>query len=298
MNLLRIFISIILLFIASESCFAYDWRDSADVSIFDEYIETLSVAEFIKNKPTLEIAYGYSQPSLSKLRYQDDFTPAFEIDFRYGFTRTTYRQLPANVIYVAGEYLIISNNSTFLKPSFADFEGNPTDAWRFGLGYANGYGYQFSDNSRLVFYHGGNLLWNKVNIEYDKPEDDKFNYLSKFDETTRFGNSFEIGVRYQFMSVVHLKAGYEHAIYFPGYDFLAWTGSYIPELLVQRIIDFVAFRRADSNPKNFPLLVTAVKGMVSFALYEFRRNQGYWPFRSDQPLNFDTFRLGFTFVFD
>jgi opacity protein-like surface antigen len=295
---LKILILIFFFLLSLPSAWAYDWRDSTDKTIFEEYIETLSVAEFIKNKPTLELSYGYSQPSLSKTRYPDNFTPTFDLDFRYGFNRTTFRQLPGNMIYVAGEYLLIGNNSYFMKPAFVELKGNPTDAWRFGLGYANGYGYQFGENSRLVFYHGGNLLWNKVNIEFDSPEDDKYDYLSKFDETSRFGHSFEVGVKYQFMSVVHLKAGYEHAIFFPGYNFPKWIGSFGPELVIQRIIDFVALRRADANPKNFPLLVTAIKGVVSFALYEFRRNQAYWPYKSDQPLNYDTFKIGMSFVFD
>jgi hypothetical protein len=294
---LKLLIIISFLVLSVHSSVAYEWRDTTK-SIFEEYIETLSVAEFIKNRPTLELTYGFSQPTLSKTRYPDDFTSTFDIDFRYGFTRTTYRQLPANLIYVAGEHVIIATNSYFLKPSFMEFEGNPTDAWRFGLGYANGYGYQLGADSRLVFFHGGNILWNKVNIEFDTPEDDKYNYLSKFNETMRFGHSFEIGVKYQFLSFAHLKAGYEYAIFFPGYEFPEWIGSFTPEILIQRIIDFIAIKRSKDNPANFPIIVTAVKGIVSFAFYELRRNQAYWPFESDQPMNYDTFKLGFSFVFD
>lgn len=273
-------------------------KSDEEVTIWDKILDKYwNIPAHLQNYPTLELNYGLAQPEFTNIDFSGQLALTYSLDLKYGFTRFYALKEMPDRLYYASEFAFMSNQSSHLKPKQIPFEGMTTDSWRFGIGYRNGYGYEFGDYSKLILYHSSSMVWTTVDFEGKAfiPED--INTLKHFDEVTRFGQSFEGGALYSLTDLIYLDAGIENQVIYPRNNFGQWLVPLFGELIIQRAIDFFGDELLLSNKTSYPVLNAAVKYAVSYILFTLKRNDMNWPFDSASPMTYSNFKLGITLVF-
>jgi len=97
--------------------------------------------------------------------------------------------------------------------------------------------------------------------------------------------------------VLYFNASYEHTLIFPAHLVWKWFGSRGIELAAQRMIDRFAYEYREQFRDNLPILNFLLKTGISYIIYEQRRGSMNFPFKSGEPMNYDTFKMGLSFVF-
>lgn len=282
------------------SLFAYIGHaknDTSRISEIDNFLNKLKYPKEVKNNYFLELYYGLELPGFGG-QFNTPIVKAFSLDLRYGFLRldTSFTQI--GNYYFASEYTFLRNTSSYLKLDRKKItNGVTTDAWCFGFGYSNGYGYSLKDKTKFTLYNSGTINWTKVDIENFPSNPSDSNIAVLFDEEFRFGTSFDCGLLIDVMPVLKFDIGYEHQIIFPRHLALKWLGSSSLELLIQRAIDLYGIEVINLNRSNLPAVNFLIKNAISFLFYEFRRHQMNWPFKSETPMNYDNMRIGLKLVF-
>jgi hypothetical protein len=252
----------------------------------------------VLNRPTVEIAYGASSLTLPVEGFKGTIAPTYSTELRYGFTRLNEYMPASGVFHYAGEYVSMMNQSSNMSLlSKPPSDETISDYWRFALSSVNGYGYNDGVLKGLTFIHAGRITWAELDIMLPTPfpEDDK--YFDKIDEKTKFGIAFESSIKYRLSDVIFVNLSYEHNLIYPNFSFGQWILGSGTELMLQRGVDFVGFSYMYDNPKLYPVANFAVKTLISFVLYELRRENQFIPFYSDTPYSYDGFKLGMTFAF-
>jgi hypothetical protein len=295
-NFKIIFAVFSLLFLSCSVSICRDTHDSTDTE-FEQFLKKLKYPKGISNNHMLELSYGLSLPGFSG-NFQSHLVKAFSLGIRYGFVRLdSISTLPGN-LYFASEYTSLDNESSHLKLNREKItEGLTTDAWRFGFGYSNGYGYNLDADSRFILYNSGNLVWTKVDFENYPSNPADSSVFALYDDVFRFGTSFDMGIITDLMPYLKFDLNYEHQIIFPRHLVLKWLGSSSIELFVQRFIDLYGIERLNLDSKSLPLANFILKNAVSLLFYEFRRHQMNWPFPSEAPMNYDNVKIGLKLVF-
>ncbi len=294
---IKIILSIFFIIIFSYSAsLCRDNNDSTDTQ-FGQFLKKLKYPGGVTNNHMLEFSYGLNLPSFSG-NSGPNLVKAFSIGISYGFVRLdTITVLPKN-LYYASESIFLSDMSSHLKLNHEKIKsGLTTDAWRFGFGYCNGYGYNLDAGTKFILYNTGNIIWTKVDFEnYPDNHADSSLFLL-YDDEFRFGSSFDMGIITDIMPYLKFDLNYEHQIIFPRHLVFKWLGSSSLELLAQRFIDLYCIDALKLDSKSLPLANFVIKNTISFLFYEFRRNQMNWPFPSEAPLNYDNMRIGLKLVF-
>ncbi|OGU18338.1 MAG: hypothetical protein A2X61_05885 [Ignavibacteria bacterium GWB2_35_12] len=288
------------LFFLISTCiysFSQNKNDTAKISDFGQFLNKLKYPEDVKNSYMLELSYGLSLPGFGG-KFSTPIVKAFSLDIRYGFVRLdSIFTLPHNY-YFASEFAFLRNASSHLKLNREKItSGVTTDAWCFGFGYSNGYGYTPNDDSKFTLYNSGTINWSKVDIENFPSNPADSNIAKLYDEEFRFGTSFDCGFIVDVIPVLKFDLGYEHQIIFPRHLAWKWLGSSSIELFFQRAIDLYGIEILKLDNKNLPIINFIIKNAVSFIFYEFRRHQMNWPFKSETPMNYDNMKIGLKFVF-
>lgn len=290
----RLFISLFLLFSFSitHAQLSVDDEKSLWDKILDKFYHNNKP---LKNFPTVDFSIGYSQADFSDMTISTEITPIYSMELKYGFTRFYPVGDLDNVFYYASETVSIGDYTSHLKPRSIVNKGITTDNWRFGFGYKNGYGFQF-DDKKMIFYHGSNLNWSNIDVELDK-ELITSNVLTQVDETTRFGNSFEIGMKMQLSKTVNIDLCHESTLVFPDFPFGKWALCSFSELAVQRTIDFFGDKILTANQKYYPIVNALAKYGVSYLFNRFKRSD-IFSNGNDKWFAYTSFKIGFTFIFE
>jgi hypothetical protein len=266
--------------------------------LFSQSDDTLSYfakPDYVKNQITLDIDYGMSFISTKvKENNPGKMANAFNLGVKYAFSRI-YPIEGVDTRYYASEFISLENVSSDMKPSSMQFAGIKSDLWRIGVGYRNGYAMYFN-TTPVILYHSASLEWNRFDFpDYQIPEDN--NYLAKFDENFKFGTSFTAGAFIQIHSPLYLNIGYTNSIIFRNFEFMRYIGSAAGELLIQRGIDYLAYKYVAKDSKLTPILNFIVKNGLSYLLYERRKKQEYFPLKSVYPAGLNGFKIGLSFIF-
>ena len=88
-----------------------------------------------------------------------------------------------------------------------------------------------------------------------------------------------------------------YLLVFPQHLVFKWMTSSFTELLLQRIIDYFGIDYIKQFPKCFPLINFFAKNTVSVLFYELRRKQMNWFFSTREPVNYDNFKIGLSYIF-
>jgi len=293
--------SIFLCLFISYYCYGYTGNkdgDTVEVTSFYEWLnEAYKYPKKLINYTLLEINYGYSLVSINDTKFKSNLSPVFCSEFKYGFIRINDDIGANNRFYVASENVFVSSYAAHFKPSDSKLKGITTDGWSFGFSFKNGFGYEFWDDRKLTLYHTGSLVLSRIDVELESPIPKDEKKLDDFDEKFRFGSSFECGANFEVFNFMHFDLAYNHQLVFPGSYFWGFAGSSLLELLFQRGIDYLAMRHLKDYPDEMPAANFIGKNLISVMFYELRRKNMHWPLKSDIPLNYDTFKIGFTFIF-
>ena len=264
---------------------------------FEKFIRRFEYSKNIDNKNLIEIHYGYSFFSYPNKQVKSRLSNVFLLEIRYGFQRIEEKYKKSQFPYFSSESIFIGNYSSHMSIKQWLDGGKTTDDWRFGFDYRNGLGYNFGKSSNIIFYHSGNIIWNKIDFENlgeTRAEQRRFDIL---DEEYKFGSSFGTGISYLPSDYLSLNCGYEHTLVFPQHLVLKWMVSSFTELLIQRTIDYFGVDYIKQFPKYFPIINVIVKNTVSLLFYELRRKQMNWFFSTREPANYDSFKIGISYIF-
>ena len=248
----------------------------------------------LKGSPTISLSYGQSKPN------HKDFVGNFEkpnlLELKLGYTTLRPYKYSDDILKYKYGNVFLSNY--FLKNNDGTSPTSiiETEMWRFGFGWATGYGYDLGDaQSFLIIQH--QLTWSRVKfkmlwlIPMDAIIADRFN------ESFRFGTAAEAGIRVQIIPLISIDASYERSIVFERHLFWKWAGSGIIEVAAQGMLDHFIKKIGKSSPGALPIVSFVLKSALSYGIYELRQEKMNWPFNSAAPLSYDQWKVGVTFSF-
>lgn len=246
--------------------------------------------------PTITINYGLSDVSING--FSGKFAKAALPEIKLGYTEFKASKYSENILRYFYNYSYLTNFSTDFYDNAGSENTNELDAsiWRFGFGWANGYGYKLGE-AAVTPYNSFTLGWSKLNMK-DTPDDplDQAK-IAMFNETFRFGTSAEGGIRINIIPEIVLEAGYERSAVFQRHLFWKWAGSALIEAGGQWALDSFIKRIMETSPYAGPVVAFVLKNALSYGVYELREEKMNWPFDSDTPLSLDQFKFGITFNF-
>jgi hypothetical protein len=207
--------------------------------------------------------------------------------------------------YFNEKYTFLSKMSTSFRYEKRKYTELPSELLRFGFGKRNGYGYVF-ENIKIKPYVLSAFSWAKLEMK-DYPASilqfigapraiDDTEILKRYDGNFRFGSLAEGGISLR-LGIVSLNAGYETAVIFPRYVFWKHIGSFAIEMIGLNALDKFIDEVIDASPAAGPIVNFLLKNGYNFAFYTLKKDKMNWPFDSESPLTYETFKLGVTFTF-
>lgn len=256
--------------------------------IIDFFQNYYSKPNHVENQYFLNINYGLV--FYDKFN-QSEFTNHYSIEGMYGFFRVDARLNQKNVFRFASDYAFLGNTTTDFKYLDESINGIESDAWRFGFGISDGFGYNFGKYSNLYLMHSSDWIWSRM----DQPLNPEA--LRKFDEVFRFGNRYKGGFRLQLYKGFNTDIEYEHTLVYPAHVVPQWLGMWLIDNILQRWFDYFEPEWFSIFGRHYPWIRFIYKNALSAILYDFRQEEMYFPFESDQPLSLRTYKIGVTFIF-
>ena len=282
------------LFILSFPGFAHDKSRDCDSTKTWNWEDFKSELEKFqkKGKPALSLSYGFSKINLKDLN--SSFAKPNLIELKLGHSSenpvdfdeiTKYRFTNVFLSYISTE-LSKKNAGNGLR----------SNLWRFGGSYSSGYGYNFGDQS-IVLFNSGSFNWSRLDLKDFPTDTQEKDRLDRFNNSFRFGTSAEGGIRFKIIPLIAVEAGYERAIIFERHLFWKWLGSEVIYFTGQGILDAFIHEIKDSSPIAAPVVSFILKSALSYGIYELRQEKMNWPFASAAPLAYDQFKFGISFTF-
>jgi len=303
----KMFLCVTVLFLFTNiNLFAQDEKDSTESKWYNWGDHEWFHWEF-HGKPFIELNYGFGTPKQSKLvsKYAD--VGVAELKLGYASRDSYYEE---SIIQFHDKFAFASKLSADLKSSTATLGEMKSDLWRFGFANRTGYGYKMKDVS-ILLYHGEGFVWSKLDMK-DYPAqfyyalnppmsiDDAIHdtdILNRFHDAFRFGTVNEGGVKFEVASFVSLDAGYEMSVIFPRHLFWKHLGSYIIEKGADGLLNHFIDEVADSSPYAGPIVDFVLRNGLSYAFFALKKDNMNWPFATEAPLTYETFKFGITFTF-
>jgi hypothetical protein len=257
--------------------------------------------------PFIEVHYGFSTPKQTNIFSKFAKVGFGEIKLGYSKVDSVY---DPNIIELKDKYVFASRISSYLKSGSPNFDEMKSDMWRFGIGRRSGYGYQFG-NVTITPYHSGSFAWSRLVMEtspsdfwlltnppmpFNKALND-VNILNRFHGAFRFGTVWEGGISLTISKIASINTGYEAAVIFPRYMFWKHAGSLIIEEGGLGLLDKFIDEIADRSPIAAPIVNFLLKNGFSYAFYTLKKDKMNWPFETEAPLTYETFKLGITVTF-
>ena len=248
----------------------------------------------IKGAPTIELNYGGSKMNLKGIT--NKFAKPGMLELKLGYT--------TDKSYNGSDYVSKYSLKFFHISNFtANLSGNQnsndliTNTWRFGLGWASGFGYDLGNDFEITPYYQSSFDWTMVNMQSTPSNPADIYTTDLFNKTFRFGNSFQGGIQFKFSNNLGIDASYERSIVYSRHLFWKWGASELIEVVGQGLIDNFVEEILDSTPSAVPVVNFLLKNALSYGLYELKQDKMNWPFETVPPLAFDQIKIGITFVF-
>lgn len=261
--------------------FEFDWEDEATEFRFH-------------GSPTIALSFGQSQVNLEN--FSGSFSKPNYPEVKLGYTSLHESKYSEDILKYRFNNIFLGNSFTKTNSANSSSKDIRTDMWRFGFGWASGYGYDLGQSS-IIPYHSTSMAWSRVQFkdELQNPSDAAF--AERFNEAFRFGSGAESGVRFNIIPLISLDLSYERSIIFERHMFWKWAGSGIIEAATQGMLDHFIKKIGKSSPAALPIVSFILKSALSYGIYELRQEKMNWPFKSAAPLAYDQFKVGMTFNF-
>jgi opacity protein-like surface antigen len=260
-----------------------DWDDfDFEFDLFDSY-----------KSPSISLTYGFSSMNLQN--FSGAFANPNVPEVKLGYTSEKPSWQEEGILRYKYNYLYLSNVTTDISgtPGANEIESN---LWRFGFGWANGYGYDLG-SSAIIPYNSYSLGWSQLDVKNFPESEQDWNKIALYNDAIRFGSGSEAGLRIKVIPQVTLEAGYERSVIFERHLFWKWAASALIEGAGQWALDSFVDKIMDSSPYAAPIVGFVLKGALSYGVYELRQDKMNWPFSSAAPLSYDQVKFGVTFNF-
>lgn len=252
--------------------------------------------------PLIEVNWGPGNPMHDKLTSK--FSPIGLAELKLGFASFDNFE-DEEIIEFEEKFSFVSWVATRLQSEKRKLDELPTELFRFGFGRRSGYGYEFG-NVKILPFTQMSAVWSKLEMK-DYPvsifpavslqsaiEDTEI--LKRFDGNFRFGTTIEGGISLS-AGLVSLNAGYESTVIFPRYVFWKHIGSYAIEAAGLNALDHFVDEVLDASPAAAPIVNFLLKNGYNYLFYTLKKEKMNWPFNSETPLTYETFKFGVTFTF-
>jgi len=257
--------------------------------------------------PTIQVFYSASSPSLLNEKHKD-YNDPFSGDFfksNFGEIRlgTTMHSMKYPDFGIA-DYDFSSIYFKYLGPegftmnSPLDNEYN-LKVLQFGFSGASGYGYRSEDGwFGFYLFTGGTMNWSDVAYSIESGGDIESNTaLNTFDGTLRFGESYESGFKIGALGPLNLITSYESMIIYPRHLFWKWTISELIEQIGIGVAGQFAKSIMKKSPELGPIVNWVLKTGIYYGLYELRKTNMNWPYKTAPPLMINSWKLGLSMEF-
>ncbi len=254
---------------------------------FNEYVKDF----WFKSRTFFEVNYGsgfYNHHDIGR-----DFSNSGLIEMELGRSEADVYskqnlKLNETSIFVSSLQKNFALSSTYGKKI-------KTNIFRFGFSKTDGFGY-VSYPITVIPYASVGLTWSKLK-NYSPTNYLYKDVLNRFKGRFRFGDRFRYGVKLEIYSKVQLNFSYETSTISPRFVFLPWLGSNILYESGYYSLSYVTSKFMDNIPIWGPIVNTAVRSLYLYAIYLLRKENIYWPFSSETPLQFVAVNFGISFVF-
>lgn len=237
---------------------------------------------------------------LSDIKRKDmksELADNLQMELRLGYSTQKISDYSGNITRYKFRYFYILKNSTNLAGGKDKPQQINTNNWRFGYGESGGYGYKLGIESAITTYFTYSLDWTRMDFIDSASTPEDRNIFELYDESIRFGNGNEAGIKFQPVNFLVFDAGYERSQVFQRHLFWKWAGSSVIEAVSHGIVDAFINEIMKSSPQAGPVVFLVLKSALAYGIYELRTDKMNWPFKSAKPVTFNTFKFGVTFVF-
>ena len=252
---------------------------------------------FWHRKPAVSVFYGVTHTSWNALNFSIPNPGIAEL--RLGAILKDYRDEDPHTLRGRFDYLSFMNISSRLGTRALPGDAN-IDLWRLGMAREKRYGYELgspSGEQAFILYHGSGAGWSRLTVKdnIDIPADSA--QLALYEGRFRFGTNMEAGMNLRLLPGFEITLAYERDIVFRRHQVGKWLGSVLTEEAGQWLVDRIVHHIVKSSPRAGPLAAFLLENGLSFALYQLRHEQMFFPFSSESPLANDSFKVGMTILF-
>lgn len=260
--------------------------------------------EFSYDRPFIEVNYGLGNPKHDK--FYQDFAKIGLTEIKLGYLKESDRYYE-NIDDRKETFVFTST----LSPELSTVNSEPlefeTELWRFGFATRHTLGY-YGDSFSVLPYHQDGFVWSRLETseKIDPVLGNDFLVLEvindhiiieRYIEAFRFGTINEGGIRFEFMNTVSINAGYEASVIFPRHLFWKQAGSYIIQKAGQGALTYFINEILDSSPVAAPIVSFLLQNGYAYAFHLLKQKDMNWPFETEAPLTYETFKFGITFTF-
>ncbi len=252
-------------------------------------------------RPLIEVQYGFGEPKHKK--FNSEFNDIGLVELKLGNSGIDYYY--DGIVELNSGYIFVSQLSQDLKDDTKDELKVDSKLLRIGFGTRTGYGYG-NEAFSLIPYFADNFMMSKL-TDTNLPDvrtfvpDESFEVdqeiLGRYEGAFRFSSSSEGGVKIELSNFISVNAGYEYSVVYP--RFMTWKhlGSVAIEKIGLTALDNFIDEIFDRSPLSGPIVNFVLKNAYSYAFYTLKKEDMNWPFESETPLTYETFKFGVSFNF-
>lgn len=276
---------IIILFLAGFST-VFSQKDES----YKKYVDWAWKGKF---DPMIDVSFGQSR--MDHYWFTSKFANTGAVNVMLGYSEIVpYKKY---VVSLDERFIFGGYNSTELAMEEAAVDEMLVDLQRFGAGTRTGYGYEIGP-IELLLYSQGTFLWTKIqSVNTDAASEEDRGTLDLFENTFRFGHSFELGGKFRLIKSLSVNIGAEASFVYPRHIFWPWLGSYMIMAGSFSILGTFGDDIVDASPLLGPLIYFALKAGLAIVFYNQVQEKMNWPFESDPPLTYETIKIGGTLTF-
>jgi hypothetical protein len=167
-----------------------------------------------------------------------------------------------------------------------------TEAFKFAINSADGYGYRLGSNISLGLGTSGGLVWTKLDFQNPASNPQDQAALDYFGDDIRFGTQTESQINIKFGNHIGLNAAYERSVVFPRTMFWYWAGSEITKGAASGLLNMFIKEIGKSSPEALPVVNIVLNSALNYGFYELRKQNMNWPIDTEAPFLFDSFKIG------
>lgn len=219
------------------------------------------------------------------------FENLFGLGIEYGVMRIDTDFAWKGMKALSGESIYLSSLSSHLNPFSKNLQSKTLDAWRFGGFTKTGCASDNFLNGKLFFTHIYSIDWNRIDFEQINKQSPNSNILKKYDENLKLGTSWRIGADALISNNIIISAEYEKAHIIRNVDYAVMSGAYLFDNIFQRLPDFLEPAMIKIYKEKWLWFKIGYKNLLSFLMYNLRRNNYAYPFNGDKPLSREGFKI-------